>query len=207
MVIIQASDTQPLQSGGWGWWLTATVSDRAFYRVQDTCAHPDCEVEFDVTEAVRGSYCSEACYYRHHGEKILRKLETDHRYCASCGRKLKDIEPSTDDAPDAFIGYQYQTGNAEFGEKTRFNPQLTDGGEKQAVDSTGVVCAECGATNSNDDYMREFHYKDFVIELISFVRDQQQAGAIENEFNWRDYVKDVRDGHTVEYSLGKHLVG
>lgn len=52
----------------------------------------ECGGDRDPHASVKGSYCSEECYYRHKGSKALNIVENDHRICASCLRFIKQVE-------------------------------------------------------------------------------------------------------------------
>jgi len=45
-----------------------------------------------VSDAVEGSYCSQACYYREQGGRFLQNLRRRHELCGTCFRLTKDIE-------------------------------------------------------------------------------------------------------------------
>jgi hypothetical protein len=90
---------------------------------QYDCAFPDCDQTRTETSSVAGSYCSQDCADRHDGQRLLRQIETDHRFCWSCWRARKTIERPTDTArrglgpvtDDALIGYEYATEHVEMG--------------------------------------------------------------------------------------------
>jgi DNA-directed RNA polymerase subunit RPC12/RpoP len=124
------------------------------------CAH--CGGPRRPSTSVAGSFCSIDCHQQHRREKrageVLRELAQDHRFCATCGRQLKEIEagdqllvvgPSRHDswtfASDVWAGYQHRTEHAELGEislDTADEPTvLTDD-----YVATGTVC-ECGNTD------------------------------------------------------------
>ena len=58
----------------------------------DPCAYRDCETTVHAHEAVEGSYCSQACYYREVGAGLLGHLTRRHEICGTCFRLTKDIE-------------------------------------------------------------------------------------------------------------------
>jgi len=112
--------------------------------------------------SVAGSFCSIVCHRQHRRQKrageVLRELKQDHRFCATCGRQLKEIEagdqslvvkPSSHQdwtaASDVWVGIQHRTEHAEAGEislDTTDDPaMLTD--DRVA---TGTTCA-CGNTD------------------------------------------------------------
>lgn len=86
------------------------------------CEREGCAEEYLATATVRGSYCSLDCYHRAKGAKALSAIRRDHRFCATCYAKLKDVEtPSADDldrvgpvTTEAVTGRQYPRPEAAF---------------------------------------------------------------------------------------------
>lgn len=124
------------------------------------CAH--CGGPRRPSTSVAGSFCSTECHREHRREKraaeVLRELEQDHRWCATCGRQLKEIEaggcslvvkPSAHQewtaASDVWVGIQHRTAHADIGEVSL---DTTDDGTVLTDDrvATGTVC-ECGNTD------------------------------------------------------------
>lgn len=54
------------------------------------CDH--CQTATAVSALVAGSYCSSDCYYRAKGARLLSKIKSDHRFCATCFKQLKEID-------------------------------------------------------------------------------------------------------------------
>lgn len=148
------------------------------------CSAPDCDDLAQPHEMVDGSYCSLRCSRRHDGDKLLRNIEHDHRFCTTCFRQLKEIEKPdattsvvvgpvdhdevADTTRDCLIGMQYRTRHAETGEiEGRPHVEVhTDApgqdrplspGDRLAM--TGTVC-KCGTTDHRDDYLRGEHVTD-----------------------------------------------
>lgn len=121
------------------------------------CSH--CGGDRDPRTSVAGSFCSIECHRAHRREKrareIMRELEHDHRFCATCGRQLKTVEKPTDAAlrqidgyhsTTALVGYQYRTEHAETGE---ISLDVDDEADRPIVEdgvATGTVCS-CGNTS------------------------------------------------------------
>lgn len=137
---------------------TATHSESG-----ETYRCSECDEEFAAIAAVAGSFCSMECHRSHRRGKrareVMRELEHDHRFCATCGRQLKEIErpigkslvipPSAHDdwaaASDVLVGFQHRTQHAETGE---ISLDVDDRAERPIVEdtvTTGTIC-ECGNT-------------------------------------------------------------
>lgn len=86
------------------------------------CERDGCDGEYPPQAAVKGSYCSLDCYHRAKGAKALSRIRRDHRFCASCYAKLKDVEMPTDEelrtvdpvTTEAVIGHQHPRPEAAF---------------------------------------------------------------------------------------------
>lgn len=125
------------------------------------CGH--CGGSHTPAETVAGAFCSQSCHDAHRREKraaaIFRELEQDHRFCATCGKQLKEIEKPTDEAlrqidgyhsTTSVVGYQYRTEYADVGEISLDVRAGFKHGETVRVPTrdgvaTGTVC-ECGNT-------------------------------------------------------------
>ena len=165
------------------------------------CGNPGCEIDVEKEwDLVDGSYCSYACSYRHQGKKLLSDIEHSHTRCASCGVQLKEVQKPSETHPDVFIGYQYRTKFADWGEKTVFI-------DNKEFDTTGTICKNCGATDHRDDYLREFHYTDFVKRVLRYLREKYKTGGLDKPVNERVFLDCLKDGFSLEYSLGKAFEG
>lgn len=83
------------------------------------CAYCD-----ERTASPVGSFCSPECRRRSKGERFLRLIRSDHRFCSSCFAILKEIERPTDEirrqvrgaeSSESLVGYEYLTTAAERG--------------------------------------------------------------------------------------------
>jgi hypothetical protein len=91
------------------------------------------------------------------GSRVLATLEHDHKFCSTCGRRLKVVEPPTQEqlkridglystkALEDGGGFQYRTPNAGIGVIDIHSER----GEKQ---TTGTVCSQCGGTKHNERF-------------------------------------------------------
>jgi len=64
------------------------------------CSRDGCDEEFEEGEDVMGSFCSRVCWYQHKGAGPLRKIKHDHRWCASCFKPIKEVEPPSEEWQD-----------------------------------------------------------------------------------------------------------
>lgn len=121
------------------------------------CGH--CGEGHAPAETVAGAFCSHECHDAHRREKranvLWRELEQDHRFCATCGRQLKEIERPTDEAlrqiegfhsTTSVVGYQYRTEHARVGEISLDVDDEADRPIVQDAVATGTVCC-CGNTS------------------------------------------------------------
>lgn len=68
----------------------------------DDCDHPDCSHKYAIRDGVAG-HCSQDCADRHRGHRghrFLNTLRYDHRYCATCFARLKDVHTPSGDWRD-----------------------------------------------------------------------------------------------------------
>jgi hypothetical protein len=169
----------------------------------DTCAY--CNGEFEITNAVEGSYCSQICHDREQGQKLLNTVNHSHCYCALCGSKLKDVEPpkpdwafdntdaawehtddgvtltwfSQEESRRAAIGFEYTTAAADTGEKTAH----TTGDFEQVT--SGIVCGECGnasLTDPQEDMQRE-HLFEYASQILDSLRERKADGEFDCEID------------------------
>lgn len=83
-----------------------------------SCA--ECNRPQPAGELVEDTYCSVACHDRHEGRGVLRAVYTNHCFCATCFRTIKEVEPPTEaakrkirgaESTQALVGFQYKTPN------------------------------------------------------------------------------------------------
>lgn len=182
----------------------------------DTCAY--CTQEFDIYNAVEGSYCSQACHDRHRGEKLLNTVNHSHQYCALCGTRLKEVEPpkpdwafdntggsyeATEDGVTftfhgqeesrrSAIGFEYTTDAADTGEKTAYR---TDSFE---LITSGIVCGECGNASLTDpqEEIQRDHLFEYASQILDSLRERKADGEFDCEIDEQtvfDVLVDVPD--------------
>jgi len=133
-----------------------------------------CEADHAAHDFFNDAMCSEECERRDRAETLLNKLRHDHRFCFSCGRRLKTVERPPEDvtlvvgpcrhdavpnvAKDVLVGYEYATEHADHGEisldvvddprRGHIHPEAEDRLLADRV-GNGVTCS-CGATDHRD---------------------------------------------------------
>lgn len=130
---------------------------------------------------VRGSYCSRRCFDADRGESALARIADDHRWCGTCFRPIKEIEPppdgvsvtvgppehparrDTDLVADVLVGYQYPTEHME-----RAVDEFGGAGDGDArpLQRTRWAC-ECGAVDPHDQH-----------DLVRDQQPEQTAAAL-----------------------------
>ncbi|QRY26378.1 MULTISPECIES: hypothetical protein [Halobacterium] len=60
------------------------------------CGRDDCDNSRSPSTTVAGSFCSQACATRHHGQHLLNLIRHDNRYCYTCFGRLKDVQEPTE---------------------------------------------------------------------------------------------------------------
>jgi hypothetical protein len=120
------------------------------------CAYHDC----DGGGRRDAQYCSPECRTRHAARQILRTLRWDHRVCASCHRKVRDVfppgrSPTSSDRhkpiPECAIGRAYPTPDTQAAITETFGAVVDERGAvtiapRDGLASAGVAC-DCGATH------------------------------------------------------------
>lgn len=94
------------------------------------CYYHGCETTFDpsgdaedLPDGYNNQYHSRECWARQVAARLIRGTRLDHKYCASCFEKLKEIEvpPENANLPDCVVGYQY------------FDPTVTERGAGEII--------------------------------------------------------------------------
>lgn len=131
-----------------------------------------CGGERDPRTSVKGSFCSTRCYEVHRRRKrardLLNTLRYDHRFCATCFRKIKTVDRPPADRwglPDCLIGYEDATHHAVEGELTI---SVDDYGRERLVGHSEKCCT-CGNTShAQADPTLQTR---FAFEIAEFLRD------------------------------------
>jgi len=169
------------------------MSIRTIVPESDTCAFPDCDTEFRIPNAVRGSYCSADCADRHAGQRFLEHLRRDHTVCWSCWRRRKELEHPTDEArrsldpvtDDALVGFEYLTRHADQGEH-------------------GVECT-CGAVDHDiDGYDRRadapYHWL-----LLRYVEQTRAEGQHDKDLDLATLADVLWENDDLELAVGRAI--
>lgn len=132
------------------------------------CQYNYCDQIGLYHEYYKNKYCTEDCYHQEHARKILSDFVPDHKYCASCGVKLKTIERPPETVHDCVIGFQYPTPEASSGEKTTASGLVR----------VGLICGACGTTDQRDSYLRRLFFTDFCENLCWYVNQEIEDYAL-----------------------------
>lgn len=170
----------------------------------DECAHPECDTSFTVDRAIDGSYCSDDCRLQHRGVKALNAVKNDHRWCATCFRRIKTISKPPSGYPDFVIGYQYPTEHMVVAEDARGGD-----GEPPRLEFTRWSC-QCGNVDMShrDEIIEDVEIEGIVFNLLTCLRELEADGPLEERADkdrlfdalrerWRDW----------PYAIGYALYG
>lgn len=163
------------------------------------CRNPLCDATGKRWE-FQGQFCSHSCEVEKEGYETLAAVKYDHRYCYTCGTRLKDITGVPPDwfwsgfqkeTRQAFVGHQFLRPEATLGEVVRHDdPEII---------GTGVVCNECGNTKLSErisDLWEDDpdHYADRILTVLETEYDEQ----LNRRAFW-----DWFGGDNFEYAVGK----
>lgn len=164
--------------------------------------------------SVGGSFCSERCLYRHKGEKALRQIRSDHRFCATCFRRLKTVSRPADSrledaglsrlTREAFVGYQYRTEHA------------TDGVDEVAAEERpsdrrlaySRTSCECGTVDPSDrhEVLRQLDPKQTVQSLWRCLVELERDGTLTHRPSRGAYLEALRKTDLDwSYAIGRAL--
>ena len=177
-----------------------------------TCRH--CNGSHDATATVGGSFCSERCLYRHRGEKALRRIAADHRYCATCFRQLKTVDRPDDRVLEdagvskltrsAFVGLQSRTEHAVDGVDER---EPVGAVRDRPIKFTRTSC-ECGTVDPSDRHavLRELDPKQTVQSLWACLVALERDGTLQKRPSKDAYLQALRETDLDwAYAVGRAL--
>lgn len=164
-------------------------------------------------EGVGGSFCSQTCWNRHKGEKLLNNIKHNHCFCSNCGARLKEIEKPTDEAlrsidgyhsTTAVVGFQYRTPSADTGEID----VKTDVQGRETV-STGTVCGECGNTNSGECFPedRHRHLVEYGHRFLESLEEKREEGVHDKDVDDAVFFEALVESEDLALSLGRAIQG
>lgn len=152
-----------------------------------TCSY--CSESYPASEKVKGSYCSERCYYQHKGDSALSQIKDDHRWCATCFRPVKTtwkpnrtliVEPADHDQDvqykNVLIGYQHPTEHMVW---------ATTDDAREPADHRPRQCwgCECGNLDlsTRDETLEDVELKQLPARLYWCLQAFAETGALEAE--------------------------
>lgn len=170
---------------------------------------------------VKESFCSHYCYYAHKGEKALNRIRSDHRWCATCFRAVKDIErppegesvhveppelaghvPGDTDG-DVLIGYQYRTEHTVWGVDD-FGTDAVPTLKRQRWS------CECGNVDpaERDDILERVDLGATIHRCYQCLRDCHASGALDDSPDKDRFEAALqREGADFPYAIGYALHG
>lgn len=188
------------------------------------CSGPDCDAEFTAATAVKGSFCSTACWHRDKGANVLGQIRGDHTLCATCFRQVKETyRPSEGELIDMgvkwaireiFVGYQTRTIHATDAVDTSYryklDPDDPDPAETVPLVSNplkfgriGCICGDVDG-RAEDATLRSVEgYATIGTNLFAALEELADRGAIHADPNARRFV-DALDAHPGDWA---HAVG
>lgn len=187
--------------------MSATPTTQETY----TCRH--CGGPREAATSVGGSFCSERCLYRHRGEKALRRIASDHRWCATCFRQVKETtRPDDIELQDAgvsklvrqsFVGFEDPTEHAVEGvddREHRDNPY-------RRTAYTRTSC-ECGAVDPNDRHavLRDLDPEATMQSLWQCLVALEEHGTLQRRPSKPVYIEAIRESNRDWiYAIGRAL--
>lgn len=191
------------------------------YDDEETYECDHCGAEHHPRDAVK-SYCSHECYLHGEGERILRHVTRDHRWCASCWRPVKTVNkpPTTrytkaPDHPekdrwqlkDIVIGYQYPTKHMVVTEAALGG---SDGDRLIAPSKVDYTCwgCRCGNTDlgSRHDVLEEIEDEGLLDRVYHCLASFHEEGQFDQSPD-RDQLEAAFDEQPGEwaYVIGRAL--
>lgn len=163
------------------------------------CSRDNCHERFTTSNAVDGSFCSRLCRdidtNRKTARDILNQIERDHRFCATCFARHKEVDKPPQNhsvnigpvrhpgrarmlAKNCLIGFQYTTHWADEGDRTR----TVDKYGRERLVGHGPTCA-CGNTHHRQDeaslstrFAFEYGHKQLV-DAVAELRSEGKTDA------------------------------
>lgn len=171
----------------------------------------NCDETFPLSQAIADAYCSRDCYYRDKGRGILDDLEHDHTVCSTCFATLKEIEPPTEETPDAFIGLEHPTTNATRADGAPHPADTDDLGVLRPTPSTHTPLAcECGAIdNERDEILERIEGASVLLNLWGQLATLYTQGAIDHAPSKKRLFDGLREKNERDwsYAIGYSLYG
>lgn len=176
---------------------------------QDPDTYTCGECNTTCTTTVADAYCSEHCRDKNTGRALLNSIRHDHTVCALCGTQLKELEKPPDtfivgkgmQTAESIVGYQYQTPEADVGERV-----VSQKPGRETI-TTGTVCGECGNTDPSQRFpeledMACFQYGE---SILSAVREKRREGVHEKELDDETFFETLRVERDVCVALGRAI--
>ncbi len=167
------------------------------------------ECDNDLDDFYSPGYCSEDCYHRYQGQKLLNIIENTHTHCANCGVRLKEVEKPPKEflvgmgqqSAESLVGFQYTTPSAANGE---VDVDDTPGRE---IVSTGTICGECGNTNSSECFPedRHRHLVEYGHRFLESLEEKRREGVHDKDVDEPVFFEALVESDDLALALGRAI--
>jgi hypothetical protein len=150
---------------------------------------------------VRGSFDTYECYLRQKGENALNRVEADHTFCATCFRRIKEIEKPPDDTHECVVGFQYPTPHMELAVDDFSDDPY------RPLERTRWGC-ECGNVDpgERDDILDAVDLQTTITSLLHCLQALAAKDTLARSPSWPRMREAIRDhGRDWEYVVGAAL--
>lgn len=162
------------------------------------------------------AYCTEACYIRHRGEKVLSQIDSDHHICSTCYGRIKttnraktiiigepDFEGVRPGRKDVSDGYQFRT------ERTTVGVDDASSDPHKRLEHTRWSCV-CGAVDPQDhhDEIQAIDLAESMAQLFKAMYYLWRKGGLPHRPDLERYFDAFRDPwRGAEYACGRAVYG
>lgn len=164
-------------------------------QTRQMCNSRNCTTRGSIKSFINSKFCSNTCKWETQGRNALKGLKYNHKFCFTCGSKLKTIEEPTDEqlrnisgfhSKNAVIGYQYPTPNAEQGQKDANGKVVS-----------GLICGVCGNCNHQN------HFSSFA--NVQLLLDRWESLDEDNSLDQELVFEKLVDGYDLFTAVGYSL--
>lgn len=161
-------------------------------QARQICQNRDCNTRGDIQSFIEKRFCSNTCKWETKGRKALKDFKYNHKFCFTCGSRLKHVEEPTDEqlrsisgfySKESVIGFQYPTPNAAQGQKDADGKVVS-----------GLICGVCGNCNHQN------HFSSFA--NVQLLLDRWESRDDDNEINQEQVFEKLVDGYDLFTAVG-----
>ena len=188
-------------------------------RAPSTCSYCDGPFPDGVDDDT--NYCSRGCYIRGRGKAALNRIESDHTWCATCFRQIKEVEKppwnfelkvpapqhagrgAENEVRDCLVGYQYPTEHMELAvDDFSSDP-------RRPLERQRWGC-ECGQVDpgERDAVLEAVDLQTTILSLHHCLDALAEKGALQESPSWPRMREALAEhGRDWEYVIGYALYG